>query len=250
MPLVRSTIFFSVYIIATLAHSALCVIVLPLLPFRIRFRFAVLLNRFVVWWYPVSCGVRYHFEGFENLPRDGVGVLLSNHQSEWETFYLQTVVSPLCTVLKKELLRIPFFGWALGMLRPIAIDRGLRTGTVKQIQSQGRERLASGAWVLIFPEGTRVPYGSEKRFSKTGALLAVEAGVPLIPIVHDAGALWPGKQFLKRPGDLHLTVGPKIETLGKTVDEVHLQASQWMRAEMNRLAEIRGGAALKADNAV
>ncbi len=225
---IRSSIFILVFAIATFIHSAVCLVVLPLLPMRKRFKFAILLNRFVIRWFSLACGVRYRIEGLENLDGIEAGIIVSNHQSEWETFYLQTVVSPLCTVLKKELLRLPFFGWALALINPIAIDRKIKTGALKQIVQQGSEKLAQGFWVLIFPEGTRVDPGRRVRFSKTGALLAAQTGAPIIPVAHNAGEIWPAKGFLKRPGELKMVFGAPILPEGRSVEDLHHESSQWI----------------------
>ena len=231
----RSLLFSIVFYLAVVLHGLLCMLVLPFLSLPKRFEFTILLNRFVMWWFSVACGVHYKIDGGENLPARGGAVLVCNHQSTWESFYLQTLVSPLCTVLKKELLRIPVFGWALAMIKPIAIDRSVRTGAIRQIIQQGKVKLQEGFWVLIFPEGTRLSYGERKKFSKTGAYLAKESEAPIIPLVHDAGACWPTKGFLKYPGTITVVIGPAIESRGKTVDEVHQETSQWMNGQLDKL---------------
>ncbi len=225
-----------VFGLATLIHSAICLLVLPLLPLRRRFKFAILLNHFVVRWFSLACGVRYRIEGLENLEGIKAGIIVSNHQSEWETFYLQTIVSPLCTVLKKELLQLPFFGWALALIKPIAIDRKVKSGALKQIVQQGSEKLAQNFWVLIFPEGTRVPPGRRVKFSKTGALLAVETGAPIIPVAHNAGEIWPAKGFVKHSGELKLVIGKPILPEGRDVEELHQESSQWIERHRDMLA--------------
>ena len=230
MVMFRSVLFFLIFSFATILHATVSLIVSPFLGLPKRFRFVVLLNHFVIWWFRIACGVRYEIEGLDNLPKDRPFIIVSNHQSEWETFYLQTVVSPLCTVLKKELLRIPFFGWALGLINPIAIDRSLKTNALKQIISQGKERIGEGVSVLIFPEGTRVNPGEESRFSKTGALLSRKTGAPLVPVAHNAGERWPARGFLKRPGVLRLIVGPVIEPEGLTTTELYQASTNWIES--------------------
>lgn len=235
MQTVRSILFFIIFLAVTIIHSVLSLLVAPFISGQKRFRFVRLLNYFVIWWFGVCCGVRYRIEGLEHLANIESGILMSNHQSEWETFYLQTLVSPLCTVLKKELLRIPFFGWALALIKPIAIDRQLRSSALKQIVEQGTRKLQDGFWVLIFPEGTRVEPGRHKKFSKTAALLAVETGKPIIPIAHNAGKCWPGKGFLKRSGVLQVIVGPPIYPQGKGIDELYVQSRDWVESNRDRL---------------
>lgn len=235
---VRSVLFFLVFAVATVLHSSLCLLVLPLMPLRKRFKFAILLNRFVIWWFGLACGVKYRIEGLENLPSNGAGILISNHQSEWETFYLQIIISPLCTVLKKELLLVPFFGWALALIKPIAIDRKARTGALKQILQQGVEKLSKGFWVLIFPEGTRVAPGEKRRFAKTGALLAQKTGLPIVPIAHNAGELWPARGFLKNPGELRLVIGKPIAPEGRGVDELYSESTHWIESTRDRISSM------------
>ena len=234
--LVRSTLFLVVFGFATLLHSMVCIILLPWLAVPHRFKIAILLNRFVIWWFGFCCGVRYQIEGIANLPQDGVAILVSNHQSEWETFYFQILVSPLCTVLKKELLWVPFFGCALALIKPIAIDRKSRTGALKQILQQGAEKLKQGFWVLIFPEGTRVNPGERRKFSKTGALLAEQTGRPVVPVAHNAGEIWPARGFLKNSGVLHLVIGAPIDPNGRTVNEIYQQSTEWIETTRDRIS--------------
>jgi 1-acyl-sn-glycerol-3-phosphate acyltransferase len=234
--LVRSALFVLIFTLATVFHSTLCLLLLPWLPVKRRFRFVILLNRFVIWWFSVACGVKYEIEGLENLPVDGNGVLVSNHQSEWETFYLQIIVSPLCTVLKKELLRVPFFGWGLALINPIAIDRSASTNALKQIMQQGRDKLEQGFWVLIFPEGTRVKPGERKKFSKTGAVLAEKSGLPLVPVAHNAGEIWPAKGFRKNSGVLRVVVGEPIDPAGRNVSELYQESTEWIESTRQRIS--------------
>jgi len=205
------------------------------MPLRRRFAFSIQINRFVVWWFRLCCRVRYEFVGMEKLPRDRGAVIICNHQSEWETFFLQVVVSPLCTVLKKELLRIPFFGWALALINPIAIDRSSPRGALKQIVTQGKEKLQHDFSVLIFPEGTRVKPGDYKKFAKTGALLSKESGKLLVPIAHNAGLCWPPRGFIKYPGVIRLEVGEPLDPHLLSLDELAEQSSTWITEERDRL---------------
>ena len=232
---VRSLLFFIVFCVAVFGFSIICLLVFPFLSLRKRFRFGICINHFVVWWFSVCCGVRYQIEGLENLPKHGGGVLISNHQSEWETFYLQVLVFPLCTVLKKELLRIPLFGWALAMVKPIAIDRNKKANALKQVAEQGAAKLADNFWVLIFPEGTRMPAGQLGKYSKTGALLAAKAGKPLVPLLHNAGDCWPKNGFLKKPGTLRVLIGPAIEPVGRSAAEMHQASVEWIEENRGRV---------------
>jgi 1-acyl-sn-glycerol-3-phosphate acyltransferase len=204
----------------------------PLLPFRPRFQFLTLINYFYIAWLRICCGLGVELKGRERLPKEGAYVVVANHQSEWETFYFQILIRPHCVVLKRELLRIPLFGWALALLRPIALDRSKRRGALKQLLEQGQQRLDSGIPVVIFPQGTRVPAGQMGKMNKGGAMLAVSRGVPIVPIAHNAGLFWPGNSFIKHAGTVQVWVGPAIETAGRSVDEVHAEVSDWLEQAM------------------
>ncbi|MFB9886607.1 lysophospholipid acyltransferase family protein [Balneatrix alpica] len=228
----RALVFYIGYVLTLIGYSLFCLLVIAWVPYRKRHPYIVAFNRFYLWWLRWTCGVRYRLEGVEHLPMEGAFVMISNHQSEWETFFLQTLPRPLVTVLKKELLSVPFFGWALRLLRPIAIDRSQKTNALKQILRQGKERLEAGEGLLIFPEGTRLDPGAEGSFSKGGASLACMAKVPLLPVVHNAGEHWPNKRFLKVPGEIVVRIGAPISTEGRKVDEVHEQAVGWITQHM------------------
>ncbi len=233
MSYVRAFLFYLVMIVATVVHSTLCLIFVSWLPFRLRFKIVSSVNHVFIGWLRVVCGVRYQLVGKENLPQDRPFVLLVNHQSEWETIYLQLLVQPISTVLKRELLRIPFFGWALALLRPIAIDRSQRSGAMKQVLKQGKQRLAEGVPVVIFPQGTRVAAGQLGTFNKGGAMLACSAKVPVVPMVHNAGEHWPSGRFTKVPGLIRIEIGAPITTEGRSVDEVFQQSTNWIAERMS-----------------
>ncbi|MCD8513697.1 MAG: 1-acyl-sn-glycerol-3-phosphate acyltransferase [Nitrincola sp.] len=219
----------------TMIYAIPCLLIGPLLPFRARFIFLTGINYFYIFWLRVTCGVKTQVEGLENLPKGEPYVALSNHQSEWETLYFQLVFRPQTVVLKKELLKIPLFGWALALLKPIALDRSQRREALKQLLRQGSERLQEGIPVLIFPQGTRVAVGDPGRFNKGGAMLAVKNQVPIIPVVHNAGRCWPGKSFVKYPGTVQLVIGKPIQTQGRSVDEVQAEAEAWLLEQMQRI---------------
>jgi len=225
---VRSSIFIVGLYLATIIHSLICLPLFLFMSVPARFKLAIRLNYFVVWWFNVACNVELKITGLENLPPQP-SVIVSNHQSEWETFFFQTLVSPLATVLKRELLWVPLFGWALAMIGPIAIDRGAKRNAILQILEQGKARLAAGRHVLIFPESTRVRVGEKKKFSRIGAQLASEAQVPLIPVAHDAGRCWPPRGFAKFPGTIHLQIGaPLMPDSQLSVEEMHRTSSEWI----------------------
>ncbi|MEH6822327.1 MAG: lysophospholipid acyltransferase family protein [Motiliproteus sp.] len=238
MSYVRAFLFYLVMILATVVHSTLCLVFASWLPFRLRFKIVSSVNHLFIGWLRLVCGVRYQLVGQENLPQGRPYVLLVNHQSEWETIYLQLLVQPISTVLKKELLRIPFFGWALALLRPIAIDRSQRTGAIKQLLKQGKQRLEEGVPVVIFPQGTRVAAGQLGKFNKGGAMLACSAKVPVVPMVHNAGEHWPSGRFAKIPGLIRIEIGEPIATEGRSVDEVFQQSTGWILSRLEGAADV------------
>lgn len=231
----RALLFAAGFYPLTILYAIPCLLLGPLLPFRARFVLLTGINYFYIFWLRVTCGVKTQVEGLENLPKGQAYVALSNHQSEWETLYFQLVFRPQVVVLKKELLSIPFFGWALALLKPIALNRAQPREALKQLLRQGSERLQEGIPVLIFPQGTRVAVGEKGRFNKGGAMLAVKNQVPIIPVVHNAGHCWPGKSFVKYPGTVQLVIGKPIETLDRSVDEVQAEAEAWLLEQMQRL---------------
>ncbi|QFU03184.1 1-acyl-sn-glycerol-3-phosphate acyltransferase [Halomonas sp. THAF5a] len=237
MNVIRSLIFYVGYFLAMLVCGVLFLPPAPFLPLASRYRLLNLYNHFIIAWFRLACGVRYEFRGHERLPA-GPCVILANHQSEWETVYLQLLHPPVCTVLKRELLNIPIFGWALRLLHPIALDRSKPARAMKQVLTQGKARLQEGLSVLIFPEGTRVSPGSRVRYNKSGAVIACRAGMPVVPVAHNAGERWPGRHWVKKPGRLTLEVGPPIETLGRTPDEVMAQAEAWIEARLAEISEV------------
>ncbi|MCJ8297371.1 MAG: 1-acyl-sn-glycerol-3-phosphate acyltransferase [Pseudomonadales bacterium] len=234
----RAIVYYTAFYLATIVHGLICVIVARWLPFERRFRFVTTLNFFYVFWVRACCGIKVTVEGRENLPEEGAYVVIANHQSEWETIYFQTLIRPQSIVLKQELLKIPFFGWALALLDPIAIDRSKKRGALKQLLGQGKERLERGVPVIIFPQGTRLPTGEMGVFNKGGAMLAVSAAVPLVPMAHNAGLLWPGKTLLKKPGTITLRIGKPIATQDRGVSDLHLESVEWLKAQMQELDQL------------
>jgi 1-acyl-sn-glycerol-3-phosphate acyltransferase len=187
-----------------------------------------------LWLLEKICGISFIVEGQENIPEEPC-VIMCKHQSTWETLALQAIFPPQVWVLKRELLWIPFFGWGLAALNPIAIDRSAGRKALQQVIEQGKVRLQSGAWVVIFPEGTRIASGFMGRFGIGGARLAVEAGVSVVPVAHDAGKVWPRHGFLKTPGVIKIIIGAKITTQDKLAAEINKEAYHWMEGQMTRL---------------
>jgi 1-acyl-sn-glycerol-3-phosphate acyltransferase len=182
------------------------------------------------------CKLTYRIEGMENITEQGV-VVLCKHQSTWDTMILQVILPPVRWVLKRELLRVPFFGWGLAMMKPIAIDRSAGRKAVAQLVEQGRPMLDDGYWVIVFPEGTRTRPGEKKRYKQGGSILAVETGHPVVPIAHNAGEFWPRHSFLKWPGTISLRIGPAIETRDKSAEQVTELAHDWIEGQMEQISD-------------
>ncbi len=203
-------------------------------PFSVRYGFISQWARLNLWWLALTCGVRYQIEGRENIPQ-GNAIVMSKHQSTWETLALQVIFPPQVWVMKRELLRVPFFGWGLALLEPIALDRKARGKARQQLIEQGVQRLESGRWVVIFPEGTRIPPGEKGRYALGGALLAQESGYPVVPMAHNAGEFWPRRQFIKKPGTIQVRIGPAIESQGKSAQEINQAVEAWIEGQMEEI---------------
>ncbi len=192
-------------------------------------------------------GIRNRVTGFENLPVGSTApaILLLKHQSTWETFCMPTLMPhPLAYVFKKELLYVPFFGWAMGRLDMIHIDRSKRAQAFNKVVEQGRRLLGQGTWVIMFPEGTRIPRGQKGQYKSGGTRLAVATGAPVIPIAVTSAKCWPRKAFIKRPGTVDFSIGPPIPSEGRDADGLMREVEAWIEAEMRRLDPdaYRGGA--------
>jgi 1-acyl-sn-glycerol-3-phosphate acyltransferase len=187
----------------------------------------------------VICGVHHRVHGMERLPSaDPLApvILAPKHQSAWETFALPTLMShPLAYVFKRELLKIPFFGWAIGRLEMIHIDRSRRAEAWAKVASQGKALLARGHWVIMFPEGTRAPRGSQGAYKSGATRLAVATGVPVVPIAVTSARCWPRRSLLLRPGVIDISIGNAISPVGREPDELMREIETWIEAEMRRL---------------
>ncbi len=229
----RSTLFALVLSVTTPVFSLLALFTFPFKPVT-RYRIISLWARLTIFLARIICGLDYRVIGAENIP-DRPTVVLSKHQSAWETIAFQCIFPPQVWVLKRELLRVPFFGWGLAMTSPIAIDRGAGKEALKQLVEQGRDRLARGFWVVVFPEGTRMKPGSRGKYAIGGAWLAVQAGVPALPVAHNAGEFWGKNAFLKYPGTITVSIGKPIETAGMRASELNRRVEDWIEAEMQRI---------------
>jgi 1-acyl-sn-glycerol-3-phosphate acyltransferase len=233
MLFLRSLLFLLVKAALTVPFSLLILLAAPVPPLQ-RYRFITLWGRVVVWLEGWMVGIRYRVEGRENLP-DQPSVVLSKHQSAWETIAFQQIFPPLSFVLKKSLLRIPFFGWGLALFSPIAIDRGAGREALKQLEAQGHERLRDGFWVLVFPEGTRMATGEKGSYQVGGAWLACKTSAVVVPVAHNAGRCWPKNSFLKYPGEITVVIGPAIATQGRKPNAVLAETEAWIEETMRRL---------------
>ena len=180
------------------------------------------------------CRLEYSVEGYEHLPERNC-VILMKHSSAWETIAQMQIFGKQTWVLKRELMWAPFLGWALKLLDPIAIDRRAGRSAVQQVVNQGKQKLAEGFWIVIFPEGTRVPAGESRRYGLGGALLAAAAGCPIVPVAHDAGRYWPRRGMLKRSGCVRVVIGPAIETSGRDPREINEDARRFIESTLERL---------------
>jgi 1-acyl-sn-glycerol-3-phosphate acyltransferase len=200
--------------------------------------FAVNWFRVVIWGTRVFLGVRVQVSGMEHLPlgQTGSAILLSKHQSALETLLLPTLIShPLAFVFKRELLRIPFFGWSMARLDMIHIDRESRAQALKQVVTQGKALLEQGVWIILFPEGTRIERGQQGTYQTAGTRLAVQAGAPVIPIAVSSGKCWPRKGFIKYPGVVQVSIGRPIASVGREPKELMREVEAWIEAEMRRI---------------
>ena len=233
MIFLRSLIFLLLQVLITPLFASLAMLSFPLRPLA-RYRIISGWALSVLWLLRVLCGIRMEVRGAENIPKEPC-IVLCKHQSAWETIALQQVFPPQVWVLKRELLWLPFFGWGLAMTSPIAIKRSNGKLAIKQLLRQGKERLAQGFCVVIFPEGTRIPYGRRGKYKIGGALLSAHCGVPVVPVAHNAGKLWGRNSFLKHAGVITMSIGKPIDPAGLKADEINRRTEEWIETEVERL---------------
>nr|WP_123400873.1 lysophospholipid acyltransferase family protein [Inmirania thermothiophila] len=233
MQLLRSALF-QLFMVVTVLLWAPAVVLLAPAPYRWRYAVARSWARINIAAAARLCGIRYRVRGAEHLP-PGPAIVFSKHQSAWETLALVVLLPPQTWVLKRELLWIPVFGWALALLRPVAIDRSAGRRAVEAIVRRGRERLRQGLWIVVYPEGTRVAPGTRRRYGIGGAVLAERTGAPVVPVAHNAGLFWPRRALLRRPGTVEVVIGPVIETRGLAAAEINARAERWIETESARL---------------
>jgi 1-acyl-sn-glycerol-3-phosphate acyltransferase len=233
MVFLRSLTFLLVQLIWIPIYASLALFIFYLKP-HTRYRIISGLAYSMMWLLRVICGIRMEVRGQENIPQEAC-IVLCKHQSAWETFALQTVFPPQVWVLKRELLLLPFFGWGLALTSPIAINRSKGKEAIKQLLQQGKQRLDDKFCVVIFPEGTRMPYGVRGKYKIGGAMLGASTGALVVPVAHNAGRHWGRNAFLKYPGTITMSIGKPIDPKGLKPEEINRQVEEWIEAEMERI---------------
>lgn len=227
----RSALFFIFMVVTAIPFALLGVLTWPF-SFATRYRVISQWAKMNLWWLRLTCNLRYEVEGLENLPQE-TAIVFCKHASTWETLALQSILPPQTWVLKRELLRVPFFGWGLAMLKPVAIDRAAGRQALKQLVELGKRCLDEGRWLIIFPEGTRMPPGQMRKFGFGGAMLAEKSGRPVVPVAHNAGHFWRRHSFVKYPGVIRVRIGPVIDSKNLKASEINERAEQWMVEAMS-----------------
>ncbi|WP_305909219.1 lysophospholipid acyltransferase family protein [Methylomarinum sp. Ch1-1] len=233
---IGSSLLFAYIVISTLIIGPI-ILLASVLPFSIRYQIAQLWIKTLFWVLKTTCGLTYEVRGLENIPKNQSCIVLSKHQSAWETVALRLFLPPQTALLKRSLLWIPIGGWALATLKPIAIDRENQREALKALIEQGMARLKEGLFVVIFPEGTRAAPGENKKFNAGGAMLAQKSAYPVIPLAHNAGEFWPRYSFLKYPGTIQVRIGPVIQTEGKKAKEINAEAETWIAQAMAEISQ-------------
>jgi 1-acyl-sn-glycerol-3-phosphate acyltransferase len=235
--LVRTVLFY-LFNILTVTPWSFIVVASRLFPVHTRYKLCTLWTRSSIWSARVICGIEWKVEGWDNLP-DAPAIVLPKHQSTWETFWLPSFLPrDLTFVYKRELNLLPFFGWGIASTQMISIDRSKGQDAFEQVVEQGTNRLGRGWWIVIFPEGTRTPPGSTKRYKTGGPRLAVRTGAYALPIAVNSGECWP-KNGLLRPGVITVSIGKPIDPKGRSAEEVGALVESWIENEMRRLAPHR-----------
>jgi len=237
MLIIRSLLY-NIFGFSSVIVAATLLILGCWLPYR--YQWAICLNwcRLAVWGADFFCGIRTVIEGQEHLP-DTASVIMIKHTSTLETLWQVTAFPQTTWVLKREILFAPFFGWAIALaLKPIAIDRTAGGSAVKQVISQGTRKLREGTWVTIFPEGTRMPPGETRKYGISGAALAREADVPIVPVAHNAGDIWSRRSFTKRPGTVRFVIGPPIDASTQSPKETNLLVQEWIEGKMLEISSV------------
>ena len=245
----RAMLFYLGYSLLTVVWGTLSVLIAWAFPYRFRFQFVIgTWTRMVLAWLRVCCGIKVRVEGRANIPTEAC-IVFVKHESTWETLFVQTLFAPQATLVKRELLRIPFFGWAFSLLRPIAIDRSDPRRALRTLIRDGTQRLNDNIWVVLFPEGTRVAPGSTREFQIGGAALAESSGRNVLVVAHNSGDHWPAHSLRKHPGTIVLKVCPPIETSGMGRREINRLAHATMSSAMSEIGD-RQTSRLDTDSAL
>jgi len=231
----RSFIFNLVMWIFTIPFTLIGLLTFPFSA-QTRYRFLSQWAHFTMWWLRVCCGLSYEVKGQENIPSTP-SIILCKHQSAWETIALQLIFPAQVWVLKRSLLLIPFFGWALALTAPIAINRTAGREALKQLVAQGKDRLAQKFWVVIFPEGTRTAPGTRGKYHIGGAWLATHTATQVVPVAHNAGEYWQKNSMLKRPGVIQLSIGKPIQSKDLKPDALNQLVEDWIETEMLTISQ-------------
>ena len=233
MLFIRSLLFFLGQVVITVVYFPLTLLAY-FLPVKKKVSLISGWGWIMIKWLNLSCGLDYKVSGLDNLPAAPF-IALVKHQSAWETMSLLFLLPPHSWVLKKELLRIPIFGWGLALAKPIAIDRSQSKAALKQLLQQGKDRLEDGLCVVICPEGTRMAPGVTGKFNAGGSMLASQAKVPIVPIAHNSGSFWQRKGFIKRPGTIQVVIGEPIDSMSNSASEMNAQSKQWIEQTVEQL---------------
>jgi 1-acyl-sn-glycerol-3-phosphate acyltransferase len=231
----RSFLFTTLLFASSIPCALWCCFAAPF-GYDTALRGAVAFGRFNLWSLRWLCGLDYRVEGLEHIPRDRAVICYMKHTSAWETLAQIAVFPAQSWVLKRELMWLPIFGWGLAALDAIHIDRRAGHNAVRQVVEQGKEKLAAGHWVMIFPEGTRMPPGTTRRYGISGALLARETGTPILPVAHNAGDYWRRNALLKLAGTVTMRIGPPIAPRGRSAVDINEDAQDWIEARMKEIS--------------
>ncbi|WP_090331627.1 1-acyl-sn-glycerol-3-phosphate acyltransferase [Nitrosomonas sp. Nm51] len=248
MAFLRSACYMLLLVIITPPYAIFTLACFPLPP-HARYRVTSTWTHMILFLLHYICGLRYRLLGAENIPKTP-SIVLSKHQSAWETLAFQKIFPPQVWVLKKELLSIPFFGWGLAMTNPIAIDRSAGRSALDQVVEQGQDRLKNGFWVVIFPEGTRIPPGKKGSYRIGGAWLATHTNTQVVPVAHNAGEFWARNAFVKKPGTITVSIGKPIDPAGMESNELNAKVEEWIETEVARISQrlpATGNSAMRTD---
>lgn len=233
----RSLAFWIVFPVSIVIMATLLLFTFPVSLAK-RWALLQLWVRFILWWLKLTCKLDHEVQGAEHITSEP-GIVFAKHQSTWETIALQQFFPLQVWVAKRELMWVPFFGWGLALMKCIHIKRGTGKAAIKQLVDQGRKRLKEGNWIVIFPEGTRIPPGKKGRYRIGGAVLAEQSGYPIVPVAHNAGEYWPRRSFIKRPGTIQVRIGQPISPDGKTAQQILEEASAWIEERMAEITTLK-----------